>query len=207
MASASPLPAVPLLIHRLGERLLRNLSHLLDRAPPGKGWRDLAQLSGSRGGVRLSPLELEECSLDVLAPEGSPSWSLLQLMGERGCTVAELTELLQSLQHTEALQLLNPSLKIMVEPESQVVLSGQMVKLSCWATGYPVLYYQWFKEKKMVPYGNSPELIFSQVTVEDAGYYICRVSSDSSYEFSQWAKLDVCDSQRDSEGGSQLFTW
>ncbi|XP_032068339.1 mucosa-associated lymphoid tissue lymphoma translocation protein 1 isoform X1 [Thamnophis elegans] len=200
MASASPLPAVPLLIHRLGERLLRNLSHLLDRAPPGKGWRDLAQLSGSRGGVRLSPLELEECSLDVLAPEGSPSWSLLQLMGERGCTVAELTELLQSLQHTEALQLLNPSLKIMVEPESQVVLSGQMVKLSCWATGYPVLYYQWFKEKKMVPYGNSPELIFSQVTVEDAGYYICRVSSDSSYEFSQWAKLDVCDSQRDSEG-------
>uniref|UniRef100_A0A8C5SHU7 Ig-like domain-containing protein n=1 Tax=Laticauda laticaudata TaxID=8630 RepID=A0A8C5SHU7_LATLA len=120
-------------------------------------------------------------------------------MGERGCTVSELTELLQSLQHTEALQLLNPTIKIVVEPESQAVFSGQMVKLSCWATGYPLLYYQWFKEKKMVPNGNSPELIFSQVTAEDAGLYICRVNSDFSYEFSQWAQLDVCDSQRDSD--------
>lgn len=50
---AAALPAVPVLIHRLAERLLRSLSHLLDRAPPGKGWRDLAQLAGSRGGVRL----------------------------------------------------------------------------------------------------------------------------------------------------------
>ncbi|XP_070599602.1 mucosa-associated lymphoid tissue lymphoma translocation protein 1 isoform X2 [Erythrolamprus reginae] len=200
MAAAASLPAAPVPIHRLAERLLKSLSHLLDRAPPGKGWRDLAQLAGSRGGVRLSSLELEHCSLQVLAPEGSPSWSLLQLMGERGCTVSELTELLQSLQHAEALQLLNPSIKIMVEPESQAVLSGQMVKLSCWATGYPLLYYQWFKEKKMVPYGNSPELIFNQITAEDAGLYICRVNSDSFYEFSQWAQLDVCDSQKDSDG-------
>ncbi|XP_026522150.1 mucosa-associated lymphoid tissue lymphoma translocation protein 1 isoform X2 [Notechis scutatus] len=199
MAAAAAPPTVPVLIHRLAERLLRSLSHLLDRAPPGKGWRDLAQLAGSRVGLRLSSLELEHCSLQVLAPEGSPSWSLLQLMGERGCTVSELTELLQSLQHTEALQLLNPTIKIVVEPESQAVFSGQMVKLNCWATGYPLLYYQWFKEKKMVPNGNSPELIFSQVTAEDAGLYICRVNSDSSYEFSQWAQLDVCDSQRDSD--------
>uniref|UniRef100_A0A670ZSF7 MALT1 paracaspase n=1 Tax=Pseudonaja textilis TaxID=8673 RepID=A0A670ZSF7_PSETE len=155
--------------------------------------------------ILCSSLELEHCSLQVLAPEGSPSWSLLQLMGERGCTVSELTELLQSLQHTEALQLLNPTIKIIVEPESQAVFSGQMVKLSCWATGYPLLYYQWFKEKKMVPNGNSPELIFSQVTAEDAGLYICRVNSDSSYEFSQWAQLDVCDSQRDSDGGLETF--
>uniref|UniRef100_A0A8C6Y5Q2 MALT1 paracaspase n=1 Tax=Naja naja TaxID=35670 RepID=A0A8C6Y5Q2_NAJNA len=149
---------------------------------------------------QIFSLELEHCSLQVLAPEGSPSWSLLQLMGERGCTVSELTELLHSLQHTEALQLLNPIIKIVVEPESQAVFSGQMVKLSCWATGYPLLYYQWFKEKKMVPNGNSPELIFNQVTAEDVGLYICRVNSDSSYEFSQWAQLDVCDSQRDSDG-------
>ncbi|KAG8131217.1 hypothetical protein E2320_017842 [Naja naja] len=182
-AAGAAAPAVPVLIHRLAERLLRSLSHLLDRAPPGKGWRDLAQLAGSRVGLRLSP-----------------SWSLLQLMGERGCTVSELTELLHSLQHTEALQLLNPIIKIVVEPESQAVFSGQMVKLSCWATGYPLLYYQWFKEKKMVPNGNSPELIFNQVTAEDVGLYICRVNSDSSYEFSQWAQLDVCDSQRDSDG-------
>lgn len=56
-----------------------------------------------------------------------------------------------------------------------------------------------------IPYGNSPELIFNQVTAEDAGLYICRVNSSSSYEFSQWAQLDVCDSQRDSDGGLQTF--
>ncbi|ETE57292.1 hypothetical protein L345_16995, partial [Ophiophagus hannah] len=56
-----------------------------------------------------------------------------------------------------------------------------------------------------VPNGNSPELIFNQVTAEDAGLYICRVNSDSSYEFSQWAQLDVCDSQRDSDGGLETF--
>lgn len=41
-------------------------------------------------------------------------------------------------------------IKIMVEPESQVVFSGQTVKLSCWAAGYPLLHYQWFKKEKEV---------------------------------------------------------
>ncbi|XP_044287479.1 mucosa-associated lymphoid tissue lymphoma translocation protein 1 isoform X1 [Varanus komodoensis] len=193
---ACSLPAAPLPINRLAEPLLRKLSHLLDQADTGKGWRDLAQLAGSQGGVRLSSLELEQCSLQVLEPEGSPSRSLLQLMGERGCTVQELTELLQTLEHSEAFQCLSPpSIKIVVEPESHAVLSGQMVKLSCWAAGYPLLYYQWFKGGKMIPHGNSPELVINQVTAEDAGFYICRVNSDSSYEFTQWAQLDVCDMQ------------
>ncbi|KAL7989116.1 hypothetical protein Chor_008035 [Crotalus horridus] len=62
---------------------------------------------------------------------------------------------------------------------------------------------QWLSSP--VPNGNSPELIFNQVTAEDAGLYICRVNNDSSYEFSHWAQLDVCDSQRDSDGGLQTF--
>lgn len=41
-------------------------------------------------------------------------------------------------------------IKVMVEPESQIVFSGQMVKLSCWAAGYPLLHYQWFKKEKEV---------------------------------------------------------
>lgn len=54
-----------------------------------------------------SPLDLEQCSLKVLEPKGSPSWSLLKLLGERGCTVLELVEFLQALEHTEALQCLS----------------------------------------------------------------------------------------------------
>uniref|UniRef100_A0ABM5FUA2 Mucosa-associated lymphoid tissue lymphoma translocation protein 1 isoform X1 n=1 Tax=Pogona vitticeps TaxID=103695 RepID=A0ABM5FUA2_9SAUR len=203
MAGSVPAPAAPTPIHRLAEPLLRKLSESLDRAPPGKGWRELAQLAGSRGGVRLSSLELEQCSLEVLEPEGSPSRSLLQLMGERGCTVLELTELLQTLEHTEALHCLSPpNIKIVVEPESQAVLSGQMVKLSCWASGYPLLQYQWFKGDKMVPHGNSPELVLNQVNADDAGFYICRVNSDFSYAFSRWAELDVSNIQGSCRGNS-----
>ncbi|XP_047935685.1 mucosa-associated lymphoid tissue lymphoma translocation protein 1 isoform X1 [Anser cygnoides] len=195
----SPPGSLPL--SRLAEPVLRRLSELLDRAAPGKGWRDLAQRAGSRGRVRLSPLDLEQCSLKVLEPEGSPSWSLLKLLGDRGCTVVELVEFLQALEHTEALQCLSYSgIKIVIQPDSQAVLSGQIVKLCCWATGHPFVHYQWFKQEKEVPYGNSPELVLNPVKVNDAGFYICRVNSESSFAFSQWARLEVCDLQGASHG-------
>uniref|UniRef100_A0A8C4UBE5 MALT1 paracaspase n=1 Tax=Falco tinnunculus TaxID=100819 RepID=A0A8C4UBE5_FALTI len=191
--------SVPL--SRLAEPLLRRLSELLDRAAPGKGWRDLAQRVGSHGRVRLSPLDLEQCSLKVLEPEGSPSWSLLKLLGDRGCTVVELVEFLQALEHTEALQCLSHSgIKIVVQPDSQAVLSGQVVKLCCWATGHPFVQYQWFKQEKEVPHGNSPELVLNPVNINDSGFYICRVNSESSFVFSQWAQLEVCDLKGTSHG-------
>uniref|UniRef100_K7FQV7 MALT1 paracaspase n=1 Tax=Pelodiscus sinensis TaxID=13735 RepID=K7FQV7_PELSI len=122
-------------------------------------------------------------------------------MGERGCTVIELIELLQALEHTEALQCLSPpGIKIVVQPDPKAVLSGQTVKLCCWATGLPFVHYQWFKQEKEVPHGNSPELIFNPVSVSDSGFYICRVNSDSSFVFSRWAQLDVCDIQGMSYG-------
>ncbi|XP_025898314.1 mucosa-associated lymphoid tissue lymphoma translocation protein 1, partial [Nothoprocta perdicaria] len=144
--------------------------------------------------LRLSSLDLEQCSLQVLEPEGSPSWSLLKLLGDRGCTVVELAEFLQALEHTEALQCLCLSgIKIVVQPDSQAVLPGQAVKLCCWATGHPFVHYQWFKQEKEVPHGNSPELVLNPVKVNDAGFYICRVNSESSFVFSRWARLEVCD--------------
>ncbi|KAM6392051.1 mucosa-associated lymphoid tissue lymphoma translocation protein 1-like [Rhynochetos jubatus] len=142
------------------------------------------------------PLDLEQCSLKVLEPEGSPSWSLLKLLGDRGCTVVELVEFLQALEHTEALQCLSHSgIRIVVQPDSQAVLSGQVVKLCCWATGHPFVHYQWFKQEKEVPHGNSPELVLNPVNVNDSGFYICRVNSESSFVFSRWARLEVCDLQ------------
>ncbi|XP_010129185.1 PREDICTED: mucosa-associated lymphoid tissue lymphoma translocation protein 1, partial [Buceros rhinoceros silvestris] len=147
------------------------------------------------------PLDLEQCSLRVLEPEGSPSWSLLKLLGDRGCTVLELVDFLQALEQTEALQCLSHSgIKIVVQPDSQAVLSGQLVKLSCWATGHPFVQYQWFKQEKEVPHGNSPELVLNPVNVNDSGFYICRVNSESSFVFSRWARLDVCDLQAASHG-------
>ncbi|XP_066102613.1 mucosa-associated lymphoid tissue lymphoma translocation protein 1 isoform X2 [Saccopteryx bilineata] len=181
-------------LNRLPEPLLRRLSGSLDRAPEGRGWRRLAEVAGSRGRLRLSCLDLEQCSLQVLEPEGSPSLCLLRLLGEKGCTVTELSDFLQTLEHTEVLQLLSPpGIKITVNPESKAVLAGQFVKLCCRATGHPFVQYQWFKMNKEIPNGNASELIFSAVHVKDAGFYVCRVNNNCTFEFSQWSQLDVCD--------------
>uniref|UniRef100_A0A8D0XAX1 Paracaspase n=1 Tax=Sus scrofa TaxID=9823 RepID=A0A8D0XAX1_PIG len=181
-------------LNRLPEPLLRRLSGSLDRAPEGRGWRKLAEVAGSRGRLRLSCLDLEQCSLKVLEPEGSPSLCLLKLLGEKGCTVVELSDFLQALEHTEVLQLLSPpGIKITVNPESKAVLAGEFVKLCCRATGHPFVQYQWFKMNKEIPNGNASELIFNTVHVKDAGFYVCRVNNNFTFEFSQWSQLDVCD--------------
>uniref|UniRef100_A0A673UY54 MALT1 paracaspase n=2 Tax=Suricata suricatta TaxID=37032 RepID=A0A673UY54_SURSU len=139
-------------------------------------------------------LDLEQCSLKVLEPEGSPSLCLLKLMGEKGCTVTELSDFLQAMEHTEVLPLLSPpGIKITVNPESKAVLAGQFVKLCCRATGHPFVQYQWFKMNKEIPNGNASELIFNTVHVKDAGFYVCRVNNNFTFEFSQWSQLDVCD--------------
>uniref|UniRef100_A0A2K6GXQ6 MALT1 paracaspase n=1 Tax=Propithecus coquereli TaxID=379532 RepID=A0A2K6GXQ6_PROCO len=191
---ASQPPPAGATLNRLREPLLRRLSESLDRAPEGRGWRRLAELAGSRGRLRLSCLDLEQCSLKVLEPEGSPSLCLLKLMGEKGCTVTELSDFLQAMEHTEVLQLLSPpGIKIIVNPESKAVLAGQFVKLCCRATGHPFVQYQWFKMNKEIPYGNTSELIFNTVHVKDAGFYVCRVNNNFTFEFSKWSQLDVCD--------------
>lgn len=192
--SGPPLPAPSATLNRLPEPLLRRLSGSLDRAPEGRGWRRLAEVAGSRGRLRLSCLDLEQCSLKVLEPEGSPSLCLLKLMGEKGCTVTELSDFLQAMEHTEVLLLLSPpGIKITVNPESKAVLAGQFVKLCCRATGHPFVQYQWFKMNKEIPNGNASELIFNTVHVKDAGFYVCRVNNNFTFEFSQWSQLDVCD--------------
>ncbi|XP_006891809.1 PREDICTED: mucosa-associated lymphoid tissue lymphoma translocation protein 1 [Elephantulus edwardii] len=203
---AGPPPPTPAALSRLREPLLRRLGESLDRAPEGRGWRRLAEVAGSRGRLRLSGLDLEQCSLKVLEPEGSPSLCLLKLLADKGCTVAELSDFLQAMEHTEALQLLSPpGIKIIVNPESKAVLAGQFVKLCCRATGHPFVQYQWFKMNKEIPYGNSPELIFSTVHVRDSGFYVCRVNNNCTFEFSQWSQLDVCDITEMTENSQSSF--
>ncbi|XP_023399519.1 mucosa-associated lymphoid tissue lymphoma translocation protein 1 isoform X2 [Loxodonta africana] len=210
-AGPPPPPPASATLNRLREPLLRRLSETLDRAPEGRGWRRLAEVAGSRGRLRLSCLDLEQCSLKVLEPEGSPSLCLLKLMGEKGCTVTELSDFLQAMEHTEVLQLLSPpGIKIIVNPESKAVLAGQFVKLCCRATGHPFVQYQWFKMNKEIPYGNAPELVFNTVHVKDSGFYVCRVNNNCTFEFSQWSQLEVCDvteitenSQRSGDGVSE----
>ncbi|XP_046872044.1 selenocysteine insertion sequence-binding protein 2-like isoform X2 [Hypomesus transpacificus] len=56
----------------------------------------------------LNSEEMEMCSLKVLQLEGSPSRMLLRLMGERGCTLGQLVDILQTMGQTEALKCVKP---------------------------------------------------------------------------------------------------
>ncbi|XP_067840167.1 mucosa-associated lymphoid tissue lymphoma translocation protein 1-like [Heptranchias perlo] len=189
---AESMQVTPLNINSLKEPMLKKISDLLDKTN-NRGWRKLAEIVGADKRFRLSSEDLDKCSLKVLDPEGSPSRSLLHVMGNRGVTVKDLLEFLQAMGHTEAFQLLrsSASLKILIQPVSQAVLAGQAVRLYCQAAGHPNVEYQWFRKNTEVPNGNTPELVINPVTINDTGWYICRVNSGCSFEFSLWAQLEV----------------
>ncbi|XP_076007136.1 mucosa-associated lymphoid tissue lymphoma translocation protein 1 isoform X2 [Genypterus blacodes] len=188
----SELPDRSANINFLREPLLRKLCELLDKSRAKTGWRRLGELVGSDRRFRVSSDEMEMCSLKVLDLEGSPSRTLLRLMGERGCTMGNLLDYLQTLGNSEALQCLKPSaLQILIQPQSVALISGHNLRLSCSAVGKPPVQYQWFKTKEEVPNSVSQDLIINTVQQKDAGFYICRVNCEDAFEFSQWAQVDV----------------
>ncbi|KAM3938335.1 mucosa-associated lymphoid tissue lymphoma translocation protein 1 [Leptodactylus fuscus] len=191
-------------INSLQEVILQKVCDLLDQTS-NRGWRKLAATIAKNSRFRLSSLELHQCSLKVMEPEGSPARSLLRLMGDQGCTAKELTDLLQNIGQSNAIQILSPpGVKVVTHPESVAVRSGQMVKLCCVAAEHPVVNYQWFKMDKEVPYGNSSELTFNPVDVDDAGFYICRVNDSQTFDYSNWARLEVIESNLACHGISLL---
>ncbi|NXJ81519.1 MALT1 protein, partial [Trogon melanurus] len=170
------------------------LCELLDNA--GRGWRKLAEVAGLEKRFKCSAEELEMCSLKVLEPRGSPTQCLLQLLAERDCTLKYLLGCLERMGHTQACQVLSSAvqdmIRITVQPESQVVMEGTRVSLTCWATGPPGLTYQWFCGKREVPGATAPELVID--TAAPPGqpeWYICRVNCGATFAFSRWAHVQV----------------
>ncbi|XP_063815505.1 mucosa-associated lymphoid tissue lymphoma translocation protein 1 isoform X2 [Pseudophryne corroboree] len=191
-------------INLLQEPVLQRVCELLDQTSD-RGWRRLAGVIGKNSRFKLSYMELHQCSLKVMEPEGSPARSLLRLMGDQGCTTKELADLLHNIGQSNAIQILRPpGIKVVFQPESVAVQSGQMVKLCCIAAGHPIVNYQWFKMDKEVPYGNSSELAFNPVDANDAGFYICRVNDIQSFDFSNWAQMDVIEGHAACTGLSML---
>uniref|UniRef100_A0A672UJZ4 MALT1 paracaspase n=1 Tax=Strigops habroptila TaxID=2489341 RepID=A0A672UJZ4_STRHB len=176
----------------LGEDVVARLCQLLDNT--GRGWRRLAEVAGQRGSLRApcSEEELEMCSLKVLEPHGSPTQSLLQLLAERDCTLQDLLGCLERMGHTQP-RLVSPlpvqdMIRIVVQPESQVVAEGTRVSLSCRATGPPGLTYQWFCGRQEVPGATAPELVVDTAAPWGRSeWFICRVNCGATFTFSQWA--------------------
>uniref|UniRef100_A0A4W4HFV1 MALT paracaspase 1 n=1 Tax=Electrophorus electricus TaxID=8005 RepID=A0A4W4HFV1_ELEEL len=177
-------------INFLKESVFKRLCECLDKAN-NKGWRKLGETVNSERRFKVSLGDIEMCSLKVLEVEGSPSRSLLRLMGDRGCTLGDLAEFLRMMGHTEALQCLKPGIEILIQPQSVAVIAGHSIRLSCYAAGMSPVQYQWFKGKEEVPGSSSPDLQISPVQLQDAGFYICRVNCGlANVHFSQWAQVD-----------------
>uniref|UniRef100_A0A8D0HD87 Mucosa-associated lymphoid tissue lymphoma translocation protein 1 n=1 Tax=Sphenodon punctatus TaxID=8508 RepID=A0A8D0HD87_SPHPU len=180
-------------IGNLGEAAFGRLCEILDSA--GRGWRRLAEIAGAERRFKCSEEELETCSLKVLEPRGSPSQCLLQMLSERDCSLKYLLSCLDKLGHAEAIQFLSSvvqeAIRILVQPESQVLTEGACTSLTCQATGPPGLSYQWFCGKQEMPGATSPNLLIGPVTLQSPAWYICRVSCGPSFAFSQWARLCI----------------
>ncbi|GAB0200725.1 mucosa-associated lymphoid tissue lymphoma translocation protein 1-like [Grus japonensis] len=181
-------------IGSLGEEVVARLCELLDNA--SRGWRKLAEVAGAEKRFKCSAEELEMCSLKVLEPRGSPTQCLLQLLAERDCTLKYLLGCLERMGHTQACQVLSSAvqdtIRITVQPESQVVTEGTQVSLTCWATGPPGLTYQWFCGKRVVPGATAPELVIDTAAPPgQPGWYICRVNCGATFNFSRWARVQV----------------
>uniref|UniRef100_A0A673LZU6 Mucosa-associated lymphoid tissue lymphoma translocation protein 1-like n=1 Tax=Sinocyclocheilus rhinocerous TaxID=307959 RepID=A0A673LZU6_9TELE len=180
-------------INFLKESVLKRLCESLDKAN-NKGWRKLGEIVKSDKRFKVSLDDMDMCSLKALEADGSPSRSLLKLIGDQGCMVGELVEFLQIVGHTDALQCLKPpGIQILVQPQSVAVIAGHNLRLSCYAVGASHVQFQWFKKTEEVHNSSSPDLVFSPVRLKDAGFYICRVNCGNAYEFSHWAQVDVLD--------------
>uniref|UniRef100_A0A671RXB0 MALT paracaspase 1 n=2 Tax=Sinocyclocheilus anshuiensis TaxID=1608454 RepID=A0A671RXB0_9TELE len=180
-------------INFLKESVLKRLCESLDKAN-NKGWRKLGEIVKSDKRFKVSLDDMDMCSLRALEADGSPSRSLLKLIGDQGCMVGELVEFLKIMGHTDALQCLKPpGIQILVQPQSVAVIAGHNLRLSCYAVGASHVQFQWFKKTEEVHNSSSPDLVFSPVRLKDAGFYICRVNCGNTYEFSHWAQVDVLD--------------
>uniref|UniRef100_A0A671LED8 Mucosa-associated lymphoid tissue lymphoma translocation protein 1-like n=1 Tax=Sinocyclocheilus anshuiensis TaxID=1608454 RepID=A0A671LED8_9TELE len=179
-------------INFLKESVLKRLCESLDKAN-NKGWRKLGEILKSDKRFKVSLDDMDMCSLKALEADGSPSRSLLKLIGDQGCMVGELVEFLQIVGHTDALQCLKKGFQILVQPQSVAVIAGHNLRLSCYAVGASHVQFQWFKKTEEVHNSSSPDLVFSPVRLKDAGFYICRVNCGNAYEFSHWAQVDVLD--------------
>uniref|UniRef100_A0A672Q0H1 MALT paracaspase 1 n=1 Tax=Sinocyclocheilus grahami TaxID=75366 RepID=A0A672Q0H1_SINGR len=157
-------------INFLKESILKRLCESLDKAN-NKGWRKLGEIVKSDKRFKVSLDDMDMCSLRALEADGSPSRSLLKLIGDQGCMVGELVEFLKIMGHTDALQCLKPpGIQILVQPQSVAVIAGHNLRLSCYAVGASHVQFQWFKKTEEVHNSSSPDLVFSPVRLKDKNW-------------------------------------
>eukprot|EP00794_Sanderia_malayensis_P009826 gene9825-10834_t len=168
-------------IRKLPYRYYRELAELLDK-PGDKDWKKLISVlpEGMYTINQVGRLEQVGKSTD-----GSAAYELLTDLGHQLLNVKQLIGYLSLMNHQEALLLLKEEepVRIVKQPVSICIEVGRRASLKCLAKGFPQPNYQWIKDGcDELETGIDKELIFKEITLDDAGEYTCRVSNPISSE-------------------------
>lgn len=166
------------------------LKRLADRLDIADNWRRLVEAMPA---CPYDSLTVERFALNAHRKDGSPAYSLLTDMSNRGVGYEELVRLLKKLGFLQALVDLGykEEAHISTHPRSVPVLEGEGVVLECLGEGVPPPTYMWFKGREPLPDQRSSKLELNPVTREHAGHYICRAMNDYGTAFSNYAEVKV----------------
>lgn len=81
--------------------------------------------------------------------------------------------------------------EIVSQPKPEVFKEGAVFSLEIKATGKPPLFYQWYKDGKLLDIKTRPHLAIAMPTKEDSGTYHCRVSNKEGSVDSNAVKVIV----------------
>ena len=139
--------------------------------------------------------------MSILRPRGSPTLELLADLGRKKKTVGQLVNWLKGIDNSseliyflergeDAFKELSPAIEHQAE---SVVLceAGSQLRVSVEATGKAPLNFQWFKGNFKLKEHTSNVLFVDNVSPQHSGFYICRVSNEYNFIYTNWSKVDV----------------
>ncbi len=92
---------------------------------------------------------------------------------------------LGAVSSVKAVLSVTPTLTITsLSPARQVILPGGSINLSVSATGVGVLRYQWLKNGRLIPGATDTTLAVQNLTLQDSGYFVVRITSDYGTKYS-----------------------
>eukprot|EP00111_Clytia_hemisphaerica_P012557 TCONS_00036912-protein len=138
----------------------------------------------------------------ILKPRGSPTLALLEDLGRKKKTVGQLIQWLNQVGDSgelisflergdQALRELAPTIDR--QPESLSCAADDSFELSVEVSGRAPFKYQWFKGNTELRGCDKRALFIEKASMQNGGFYTCRVVNEFDYIYSAWCKVEVAE--------------